>query len=106
MATFPTVKLPEKPNQHPRVYHTYSPEWEQWYFLMSDAHVDSSEHVDWLLDEHLAEASRLNAPIIDSGRPSPADHAQISSCPSLQYFPPFLDRRPNHGHPRLIQSSR
>lgn len=67
MATFPTVKLPEKPNQHPRVYHTYSPEWEQWYFLMSDAHVDSSEHVDWLLDEHLAEASRLNAPIIDCG---------------------------------------
>jgi hypothetical protein len=41
--------------------------WEQWYFLMSDAHWDAPECYLKLLHEHLGEAVDRNALVIDAG---------------------------------------
>jgi hypothetical protein len=41
--------------------------WEQWYFIMSDAHWDAPECYLGLLHEHLGEAKDRNALVIDAG---------------------------------------
>lgn len=63
----PEVTLPASPTHALTVKHRFGAGWEQWYFLQSDCHEDSTEHLRKLHTRHLAMAKERDALICDFG---------------------------------------
>ena len=60
--TRPIIEVPETRDYAVKIRHEgITAGWEQWYFVMSDAHWDAPECYLKLLHEHLSEAKDRNA---------------------------------------------
>lgn len=63
----PEIVLPETPEHCLTLKHLINAGFEQEYFLQTDVHYDASDYLRGLHVEHLQEAKRRNAFILDNG---------------------------------------